>query len=373
MLENIDQLIQEFVSTYLPFLPDAYLAVTVVVVTGIFLLSYIANPIIEFASKLRNFFKKKDVQPRDLPVRSNIRVLRDVWLKDRKPDGVKNTNTSYPHTEVITLLNMKGGVGKTTLTANIGASLASAGKKVLYIDYDYQGTLSLMVSGAVMQSRRDIAANSYMTLYPAASNDPDDVYRALPAPLGGCGIAGSSYQLFRDEMEQFARWSSGNSDHDARVQLKGFLSTESIQEKFDVVLIDCGPRFTTSTINALCSSTHFLVPTILDEASTQAVSYLEKELSAHQSELFPQLKCLGVIPTMITYDNRFVPREEEQIDFISHKFERFADGDVFLGSARVPRRASISRAANKIAYFEEKRIRVIFDRATELLLERLSK
>lgn len=372
LLESIDQAVRNFISEYLSFIPEEYWAVLAIILTITFLIIRVATPVLIFINTLRDFFKPDNPIVPEPPLRPEIRVLRDVWLKDRQPShGVKQA-IHYRNTNVLTVLNMKGGVGKTTVSANLGAALHSSGNRVLFIDYDYQGTLSLMISGAVTRSRRDIGAASFMTLYPAKQERVDTVFSMLPEPLQGCAVSGASYQLFRDEMEQFALWSSGQSDVDVRVQLRDFLNTNIVQEKFDFVIIDCGPRFTTSTINALCSSTHFLVPTILDEASAQAVSYLEKELSTHRADLFPQLKCIGVVPTMISYSNKFAAREKKQIDRLSRRFADFDVSDPVMVDARIPRKAAISTFANKVAYYEDKEVRDVFDEVSKAVLERLN-
>lgn len=336
------------------------------------------HQIINIYRSVRGWFKKDPIPGGAPDLRPEIDVLRDVWLKPREPNEIGEYLTQYKNTKVITVINMKGGVGKTTLTANLGAALSAEHKKrVLFIDYDYQGTLSLMVAGACKITRRDIGANSYRTLYPLGADDPPQAYVTLQKPLQNSCVSGSSYQLFRDEMEQFARWSGDASKYDVRNQLRRFLESESIQSSFDIILVDCGPRFTTSTINALCASTHFLVPTILDEASSQAVTYLNNELSGHRSELFPNLELIGVVPTMVAQDPKgarkpkFSETERAQIIDLEDRLGEFQKGGVVLQKARIPRRAEISRLADRIAYFESEDARRIFSRTCTEVLERI--
>ena len=373
-MEDIQERIRSFMEGHLGFLPDGFLGPFALMLAAIFIIINVMNPFLAFINNVRGLFFRKhelDDDPNS-PPRAEIRVLKDVWLKDRVPNEAEDSILGYSSTKVITVLNMKGGVGKTTLTANLGAAIAEMNKKVLMIDYDYQGSLSLMVAGAGRRTRRVIGANSYLTLYEEGSENPEQAFSTLAEPLDGSAIAGASYQLFRDEMEQFARWSTGQCSFDVRTQLRHFVESELVQSSFEYVLIDCGPRFTTSTINALCASTHFLVPTILDDASAHAVSYLNAELEGHGTRLFPSLKCAGIVPTMVWRDSSFTQREHEQIDYINTSFRSFSVGeDSLLRNARVPRLASISKFADRIAYYENSDVRHIFDRAAKTLLERL--
>lgn len=319
------------------------------------------------------FFRPK---PHPTQIRPDpARVLRAVWLRDVNAADSRKREPFTSKIPIISFLNMKGGVGKTTLSANVGARFADLGARVLYIDFDYQGTLSLMVASTANQDR--VENNSYKLLqdqsYDAIRNSVHK-FRELP----NIGLFAAHYMLFRDEMELFANWAADNPEFDIRFALRKILHSEQCAKDWDVVIIDCGPRFTTSTINALCASTHIVIPTILDEPSAQAVGYLSKEFRDHKAELFPDLKLLGVIPTMVAQDPpkrrrpRFNDLEEEQLDAIEDKiFETWGDGDYMLREGRVPRRVPISRNADKIAYLVNDEARRVFGRTGDILLERL--
>lgn len=371
--------IEALFERYLPFIPEEYLAVLVVLIlavgTFLFLLRTVVNPVLEFTRLIKLLFAAKKEQP-SVPVedtlRPDIKVLRDVWLKDRTPNSIATPKSFSPSTKVISVINMKGGVGKTTVSANLGAALKTMGKRVLYIDFDYQGSLSMMVAGAVRMISREIGAESYRTLYPQGAQNPSGVITPLSGRLSSCGIAGASYALFRDEMEQFAMWSADSLDYDVRTQFRDFVSSAYVQKNYDVVIIDCGPRFTTSTINALCGSTHFLVPTILDELSARAVSYLDRELSRHREDLFPHLKLIGILPTFIAQDPgaqpKFSAAEREQLDQLEDAFENYTANHPVLVQARIPKRAAFSKNSEGIAYFTDDSARAIFDRAARHVL-----
>jgi cellulose biosynthesis protein BcsQ len=70
-----------------------------------------------------------------------------------------------------------------------------------------------------------------------------------------------------------------------------------VQARFALILIDCPPRLTTACVQALCASTHILIPTVLDPTSAKAVGYFGTQLKRHE-KLWPHLKIVGVLGTM---------------------------------------------------------------------------
>jgi len=364
---------------YLPFIPEEYLAVLVivgVVIAGLtFVLRTVINPMLDFYQRLKNLFGSNRKAELGDTLRPDIEVLRDVWLKERPPHAIIGADEVAAKATVISVLNMKGGVGKTTVTANLGAALKELGKRVLFIDFDYQGSLTMMVAGGTEKIVREIGVESYRSLYPLAPEALPDVVTPLSGNLSGCGISGASYALFRDEMEQFAKWSANTLDYDVRLQFRQFVLSDYVQNNFDIVLVDCGPRFTTSTINALCGSTHFLVPTILDELSTRAVSYLNKELSRHRDDLFPNLKLIGILPTFVAQDPREQPKfsaaEREQLGQLADTFSSYTFREPVLEQARIPDKKIFSKNSDGLAYFADKSAKAIFDRAAKHILKNI--
>ena len=365
----------ESVKSYFGWVPEAYwpaisvfLAIVILIGTVVDRTSAIINA---FRSILRSFRKQK---PNPV-IREPVRVLRAVWLRDRDIRPSTRVRTGKDGIPIISFINMKGGVGKTTLSANIGAHFLSKGLRVLFIDFDYQGSLSLMVASAAGVDR--LEANSDLLLQ---DTDYADVKRKVHRfhKIDKAGLFAAHYILFREEMELFANWVGNNSHYDIRYALRKITTSNDFQKDWDIVIIDCGPRFTTSTINALCASTHVVIPTILDEPSTQAVGYLSKEFDDHKIELFPDLKLLGVVPTMISQDPenstapRFSKTEKEQLEAVEDWIARTWDvKDGVLYSARIPDRASISKSADRIAYLTQSEAKRVFGRAGDILLKRL--
>ena len=372
--QEVEALLQQ-VSGWIP-VPDEYAALLSVVLAAILFFTSIVGRVTSFITGVRviwrRIFGKKSEPPE---IKPTARVLRAVWLRDREVHQFRTIDPPEKSIPIISFINMKGGVGKTTLAANVGAHLRRKGSRVLFIDFDYQATLSLMVASTAGLDRLD--ANAFMLLENRSYEEVQQrIHQFESYPQAG--LLAAHYSLFRTEMELFANWAADNTHFDIRFSLQKILEDSVCQNSWDVVIIDCGPRFTTSTINALCASTHMIVPTILDEPSAQAVGYLSKEIDIHRAELFPYLRLLGVIPSMVQQDPprkrkpTFSISETEQLEALEDVIRKTWVGDDYiLKMARIPDRATISKNAHEIAYESSAEARRVFGRAGDIIRGRL--
>ena len=274
---------------------------------------------------------------------------------------------------------MKGGVGKTTVTANIAAYFDKVEKKrVLLIDFDYQGSLSSTVLAEARTSRfRSIADDLIL-----GEKEPGALIegtQTLHPAMPESRIFTSYYDFSNTETFVLANWLMGNSG-EIRFRLSKLLRSEAIREKFDIVLIDAGPRFSTSTINALTASTHLVIPTILDQMSAQAVGYFSKELDRHRNQLFPNLKLLGVVPTFVTQDPKEEPaeykfndNEKQNADQLDRELESiWTLKNSVLREGRVPDRADYAKVAGYgVAFYHYADAELVFSRLGRLIAKRL--
>lgn len=240
---------------------------------------------------------------------------RDYWR------GVTNSRT-------LAIANLKGGVGKTTLAANIGAYFAKDWqKRVLLIDLDFQGSLSSMAFPgkdwlpAEHQSSRatrlisgDITPADFHLLPQKVDLNTDE-----KGP-GRLEVITAYYDLAQADNRIMIEWllecSHNTPDNvfhaliellkgkplrtpDVRYTLAEVLHSDTIQKAFDVIIIDCPPRLTTSEIQAFCASSHLLIPTIFDRTSAEAVvSLCEQVETLKHAGICPHLKYIGVVGTM---------------------------------------------------------------------------
>jgi chromosome partitioning protein len=189
--------------------------------------------------------------------------------------------------KIIALTNQKGGVGKTTTTINLAASLAIAEKKVLVIDFDPQGN----ASSALGVSRDDISSKK--TTYHAIIGQAEmkDIIR--PTEMDCLFVAPTTGDLAGAEIElvsSFARES----------KLKAAIAP--IKADYDFILIDCPPSLGLLTINALSAADSFLVPLQCEYFALEGLSQLLFTVSLIRQNLNPSLEQEGIVLTM--FDGR---------------------------------------------------------------------
>jgi len=228
-----------------------------------------------------------------------------LWLKEPIQHNAGHADRLRTSKPIIVVGNLKGGVGKTTVTANLIAHYAlKKGERVLGIDLDFQGSLT---ANALSQENRDtlLVVESEKGLSPAAQliDNRDAAWlQYAPHEIAGVPTAkliSTYYSLAGVENRLMIEWLLGKRSGDIRYQLASVLHDPLIQRSFDRIIIDAPPRLTTAAIQALCAATHVLIPTVLDELSTEAVGAFADQLRIHQ-KLWPSLKIVGVVGTMTT-------------------------------------------------------------------------
>jgi cellulose biosynthesis protein BcsQ len=195
-----------------------------------------------------------------------------LWQRPCKAAVPPFVSPGHRATRFLTMLNLKGGVGKTTLTANLAAGLAlDHGKRVLLVDIDFQGTLS---DAAVDKQFIQLQGNNRNTvdglLTPATQAD-----RAIQLAVPMNGVPGARVILADDrlEAEDYSRQARFfvNAEDEVRFFFRGHFHRDAVFRQFDLVVFDCPPRLTTSTVNALACSDAVIIPTKLDAGSVNAV------------------------------------------------------------------------------------------------------
>jgi len=146
---------------------------------------------------------------------------------------------------IISVANQKGGVGKTTTTVNLGASLAFVGKKVLLVDIDAQGNATSGVGIRKPDVDKDI--------YDVLVNETPIVEAILPSSRENLDIVPATIQLAGAEIELTSMMARES-------RLKSALN--EINEQYDYIFIDCPPSLGHLTINAFTASDSILIPVI---------------------------------------------------------------------------------------------------------------
>ena len=151
--------------------------------------------------------------------------------------------------KVISLVNQKGGVGKTTTSINLSASLAVLGKKVLLIDLDPQGNTTTGVGinkGEIERSIYDVLIGECKITEAMIKTEFSDLY-VIPSTIN---LAGLEYELL-DKSRLDTNFKKGE-------QLK--ISLTDIKDSFDYIILDCPPSLSLITTNALAASNSVIIP-----------------------------------------------------------------------------------------------------------------
>ena len=189
--------------------------------------------------------------------------------------------------KIISMVNQKGGVGKTTSSINLAACLAVAEKRTLLIDLDPQGNASV---GVGLEKQSYAEANIYHAIIGSLELEKTIYKTELPF----FDICPSDNNLIGAEIElvsEFARES----------KLK--LAFESVMDKYDYVLIDCPPSLGLLTINALNASTSFIVPLQTEYFAMEGMAQLLNTVKLVNSSLNPSLDLDGILLTMFDARN----------------------------------------------------------------------
>ena len=187
---------------------------------------------------------------------------------------------------IISLINHKGGVGKTTSAINIGAGLVEIGKKVLLLDLDPQANLTLSLG----IPRQPITI--YESLRGESELIPYKVKEGLDVVPSTLDLSGAEMELINEAGREFI--------------LRELF--EPVMEEYDYIIIDCPPSLGLLTLNSLTSSNYVIIPLQTEFLALQGLTKIKQVVDKVKFRLNKKLRIIGVVATM--YDSRKVLNRE---------------------------------------------------------------
>ena len=232
--------------------------------------------------------------------------------------------------KTVSVINYKGGVGKTTIVANVAAELGWRGRKVLLIDLDPQASLTFSLFSVDLWQKSYAEHKTIRNWYDAYINEDQNLELAslIVSPPrinerisqsdleGRVDFVCSHLALINIDLELATRLGGGSlrqtRTNFLRLHSRLLVGLESVKDRYDFVLIDCPPNFIIVTKTAIVASDRILVPAIQDYLSTLGVEELDRHIGELVSEfnrfanedigptydeIAPSI--MGVVPTMV--------------------------------------------------------------------------
>lgn len=217
--------------------------------------------------------------------------------------GVNNLQGRKFSPKIISVVNQKGGVGKTTTAVNLTTALAASGRKVLLIDLDPQGNASTGLG--ISNSDRQV------TSYNIIIGDVSVLEAAVKTSIPGLSIVTANIDLSGAEIElvNMVR---------REFRLREALAAENLP--YDYIVIDCPPSLGLVTLNALAAANSVLIPLQCEFYALEGLSHLLKTIELVRAKMNPGLMIEGIVLTMYDRRNSLTAQIEEDVrEFLGTK------------------------------------------------------
>lgn len=189
--------------------------------------------------------------------------------------------------KIIAITNQKGGVGKTTTTVNLGVGLANQGKRVLLVDADPQGSLTISLG---IKNPDELSVTLSTVMQSVILDQPMEPGQGVIAHKEGIDLMPSNIELSGMEMSLFNTMSREHV-------LKCYLDT--VKKDYDYILIDCMPSLGLMTVNALTAADRVMIPCQPNFLSAKGLNLLLHSVSRVKKRINPNLQIDGILLTMV--------------------------------------------------------------------------
>lgn len=190
--------------------------------------------------------------------------------------------------KVISLVNQKGGVGKTTTSINLAAALGMEGKKTLLIDLDPQGNASNGLGLNTNDFDNDI--------YTVMTGECEIKKAIIKTKFKNLSVIPSTINLAGVDVE-FVKKMLEDSEFHQNEQLR--MKLDEIRDNYEYIIIDCQPSLGISTMNALVASDSVIIPVQCEYFALEGIAQLLSSIILVQSNMNPDLRIEGVLLTML--------------------------------------------------------------------------
>lgn len=208
----------------------------------------------------------------------------------------KSKKTSVKTPRILSVVNQKGGVGKTTTTVNLATALAAVGKRVLIIDFDPQGNASTGLG--VESSKREL------TSYDLVLSDTPLADIVQPSAVPDLFVVPATIDLSGSEIEMVSL---------VKREYRLKQAIENNIAEYDYVLIDCPPSLGLLTLNALVASNAVLIPLQCEFYALEGLSHLMRTIELVRANLNEGLTIQGIVLTMYDRRNKFTEQIENDV------------------------------------------------------------
>jgi chromosome partitioning protein len=228
-------------------------------------------------------------------------------------------------TKILSLVNQKGGVGKTTSSVNIAVSMAAAEIRTLLIDFDPQANATTGVSNLIKKNNH--------TIYDVLMRGTDINKALIPTQFDHLDVIISENDLVGAEIELVNVMAR-------EYQLKSLI--RKLKRKYEYIIVDCPPSLGLLTINALAASNAVLIPIQCEYYALEGLGQLLNTIRLVQKHINPKLSIAGVLLTM--YDSR-LNLSKEVADEVREYFEEKLFNTVIHRNVRLGEAPSFGKPA----------------------------
>lgn len=245
-------------------------------------------------------------------IKQVLRLEGRLWEKRIHAGAGRFRPLADRKTAIIAVVNLKGGVGKTTVTAHLGAALAHRGYRPLLVDLDLQGSLSTIFIPAdkIFERAKEELLLQHFLGHAAHHRRMNLLDYVAPILDDRAGLVATSDNMAYAELNLTMHWLLRLGRRDTRFLLRRALHQRRVTKEYNVILLDCPPLINTGCVNALAAADYVLVPVTPSKKSLERVPQLLKMLRALGARINPTIHPLGIILNR-TYGQNLTAMEQD--------------------------------------------------------------